>query len=73
MCSLQAKTHGKAEFEEVQDKVQTLCPATSHIQCLPSHTTIKKKDELIISDDTKTTVQENMPNGMLNFDEEEDL
>ena len=62
----------EGEFEEVQDKVQ-LCALPQAIYNAYRRILPKKKDELIISDDTKTTVQENMPNGMLNFDEEEDL
>jgi len=62
----------EGEFEEVQDKVQ-LCALPQAIYNAYRCILPKKKDELIISDDTKTTVQEDMPNGMLNFDEEEDL
>lgn len=62
----------EGEFEEVQDKVQ-LCALPQAIYNAYRRILPKKKDELIISDDTKTTVQENMPNGMLNLDEEEEL
>ncbi|WP_285827274.1 site-specific DNA-methyltransferase [Bacteroides acidifaciens] len=62
----------EGEFEEVQDMVQ-LCALPQAIYNAYRRILPKKKDELIISDDTKTTVQEDMPNGMLNFDEEEDL
>ena len=62
----------EGEFEEIQDKVQ-LCALPQAIYNAYRRILPKKKDELIISDDTKTTVQENMPNGMLNFDEEEGL
>lgn len=62
----------EGEFEEVQDKVllyalpQAIYNAYRRI--LP-----KKKDEPFTSDDTKTANQDDIPNGMLNFDEEEEL
>lgn len=62
----------EGEFEEVQDKVQ-LCALPQAIYNAYRRILPKKKDELIISDDTKTTVQKDIPNGMLNFDKEEDL
>lgn len=62
----------EGEFEEVQDKVQ-LCALPQAIYNAYRRILPKKKDELITSDDTKTTHQEDIPNGMLNFDEEEEL
>ena len=61
----------EGEFEEVQDKVQ-LCALPQAIYNAYRRILPKKKDELIASDDTKTTHQEDMLNGMLNFDEEEE-
>lgn len=62
----------EGEFEEVQDKVQ-LCALPQAIYNAYRRILPKKKDELIVSDDTKTTRQEDIPNGMLNFDEKEEL
>lgn len=62
----------EGEFEEVQDKVQ-LCALPQAIYNAYRRILPKKKDELIASDDTETTPQEDIPNGMLNFDEEEEL
>lgn len=62
----------EGEFEEVQDKVQ-LCALPQAIYNAYRRILPKKKDELITSDDTKAANQENIPNGMLNFDEEEGL
>ena len=62
----------EGEFEEVQDKVQ-LCALPQAIYNAYRRRLPKKKDELIASDDTETTPQEDIPNGMLNFDEEEEL
>lgn len=62
----------EGEFEEVQDKV-LLCALPQAIYNAYRRILPKKKDELITSDDTKTANLENLPNGMLNFDEEEDL
>ena len=62
----------EGEFEEIQDKVQ-LCALPQAIYNAYRRILPKKKEELIASDDTKTTHQEDMPNGMLNFDEEEEL
>lgn len=61
----------EGEFEEVQDKVQ-LCALPQAIYNAYRRILPKKKDELIVSDDTKTAHQEDMSNGMLNFDEEEE-
>lgn len=58
----------EGEFEEVEDKVQ-LCALPQAIYNAYRRILPKKKDELIISDDTKTAVQEDM----WNFDEEEEL
>lgn len=58
----------EGEFEEVEDKVQ-LCALPQAIYNVYRRILPKKKDELIISDDTKTAVQEDMSN----FDEEEEL
>lgn len=62
----------EGEFEDVQDKVQ-LCALPQAIYNAYRRILPKKKDELIASDDTETTPQEDIPNGMLNFDEEEEL
>lgn len=62
----------EGEFEEVQDKVQ-LCALPQAIYNAYRRILPKKKDELIASGDTKTTRKEDIPNGMLNFDEEEEL
>ena len=62
----------EGEFEEVQDKVQ-LCALPQAIYNAYRRILPKKKDDLIASDDTETTHQEDILNGMLNFDEEEEL
>lgn len=62
----------EGEFEEVQDKVQ-LCALPQAIYNAYRRILPKKKDEPIAPDDTKTLHQENVANGMLNFDEEEEL
>ncbi len=62
----------EGEFEEVQDKVQ-LCALPQAIYNAYRRILPKKKEELITSDKITTDNQENMSNGMLNFDEEEDL
>ena len=62
----------EGEFEEVQDKVQ-LCALPQAIYNAYRRILPKKKEELIAYDDTKTTNQEDVSNGMLNFDEEEEL
>lgn len=62
----------ECEFEEVQDKVQ-LCALPQAIYNAYRRILPKKKDDLIASDDTETTHQEDILNGMLNFDEEEEL
>lgn len=62
----------EGEFEEVQDKVQ-LCALPQAIYNAYRRILLKKKDDLIASDDTETTHQEDILNGMLNFDEEEEL
>lgn len=62
----------ESEFEEVQDKVQ-LCALPQAIYNAYRRILPKKKDDLIASDDTETTHQEDILNGMLNFDEEEEL
>lgn len=62
----------EGEFEEVQDKVQ-LCTLPQAIYNAYRRILPKKKDDLIASDDTETTHQEDILNGMLNFDEEEEL
>lgn len=62
----------EGEFEEVQDKVQ-LCALPQAIYNAYRRILPKKKDELIASGDTKTTRKDDIPNGMLNFDEEEEL
>lgn len=62
----------EGEFEEVQDKVQ-LCALPQAIYNAYRRILPKKKDDLIASDDTETTHQADILNGMLNFDEEEEL
>lgn len=62
----------EGSFEEVQEKVQ-LCALPQAIYNAYRRILPKKKDELISFDDKKTAVQNELPNGMLNFDEEEDL
>lgn len=62
----------EGEFEEVQDKVQ-LCALPQAIYNAYRRILPKKKDELIASDDTKTANQEDIPNEILNFDEEGEL
>ena len=62
----------EGEFEEVQDKVQ-LCALPQAIYNAYRRILPKKKDDIIASDDTETTHQEDILNGMLNFDEEEEL
>ena len=59
-------------FEEVQDKVQ-LCALPQAIYNAYRRILPKQNDELIASDDTNATGQENISNGMLNFAEEEDV
>ena len=61
----------EGEFEEIQDKVQ-LCALPQAIYNAYRRILPKKKDELIAFDDTKTTNQEDIPNGVLNFDEKEE-
>lgn len=51
----------EGEFEEVEDKV-LLCALPQAIYNAYRRILPKKKDELIISDDTKTAVQEDMSN-----------
>ena len=62
----------EGEFEEVQDKVQ-LCALPQAIYNAYRRILPKKKDDLIASDDTETTHQEDILNGMLNIEEEEEL
>lgn len=62
----------EGSFEEVQDKVQ-LCALPQAIYNAYRRILPKQKYELIASNDTKTSEQENISNGMLNFDDEEDL
>lgn len=62
----------EGSFEEVQEKVQ-LCALPQAIYNAYRRILPKKKDEFISFDDKKTAVQKELPNGMLNFDEEEDL
>lgn len=60
----------EGSFEEVQDRVE-LCALPQAIYNAYRRILPKKKDELIVSDDTKTENRENTFDGMLNFDEEE--
>ena len=56
----------------MQDKVQ-LCALPQAIYNAYRRILPKQNDELIASDDTNATGQENISNGMLNFAEEEDV
>jgi len=60
----------EGEFEEVQDRVQ-LCALPQAIYNAYRRILPKKKDEFVISEDTKDAVLKDVPNGMFNFDEEE--
>lgn len=62
----------EGDFEEVQDKVE-LCALPQAIYNAYRRILPKKKDKLIVFDDTKTDTQENMQSGMLNFGKEEEL
>ena len=60
------------EFEEVQDRVQ-LCALPQAIYNAYRRILPKKKDEFVGADETKATRQANVTDGMLNFDNEEEL
>lgn len=62
----------EGEFEEVQDRVQ-LCALPQAIYNAYRRILPKKKDELVGADETKVTEQANVIDGMLNFDNEEEL
>ncbi len=62
----------EGEFEEVQDRVQ-LCALPQAIYNAYRRILPKKKDELVGADETKVTGQANVTDGMLNFDNEEEL
>ncbi|MDO4704169.1 site-specific DNA-methyltransferase [Tannerella sp.] len=62
----------EGEFEEVQDKVQ-LCALPQAIYNAYRRLLPKKKDEFVSSDETKATGQANVTDGVLNFDNEEEL
>lgn len=62
----------EGEFDEVQDRVQ-LCALPQAIYNAYRRILPKKKDELVGADETKVTEQANVIDGMLNFDNEEEL
>lgn len=62
----------EGEFEDVQDRVQ-LCALPQAIYNAYRRILPKKKDELVGADETKVTGQANVTDGMLNFDNEEEL
>lgn len=62
----------EGEFEEVQDRVQ-LCALPQAIYNAYRRILPKKKDEFFGTSETKVTEQANVTDGMLNFDNEEEL
>ena len=62
----------EGEFDEVQDRMQ-LCALPQAIYNAYRRILPKKKDELVGADETKVTEQANVIDGMLNFDNEEEL
>ena len=62
----------EGEFEEVQDRVQ-LCALPQAIYNAYRRILPKKKDEFVGTDETKVAEQANVIDGMLNFDNEEEL
>ena len=62
----------EGEFDEVQDRVQ-LCALPQAIYNAYRRILPKKKDEFVGADETKVTGQANVTDGILNFDNEEEL